>query len=459
MPAYQIAFLAASGLAAFLLVFSALSGNPPPPVLSTATLKKSSPGIVAGRLIEEEPTPEPQEERIEMSMAAVKPPVAGPPPPVKSETPLTPLPEPSADAKVVEVTKTVVIEDPPVEKTGGIGDPEKRLPSRENAPEMAITDCENYFPRELDSKARITAMDGSIEAGFTVEIDGLMIPWSLMTIPIMPGDHLRMNVVNDLPEKSYHLDTEGRGTIEKESGQFLRWRAPEEPGIYCVRIIEEGTENTLCIHAAVMKRWDGVSESLENYKIGTYQDKPFRNNPRYNKPRGFVRVSKEDAETWLSPHFQVKQFLCKQSGDYPKFLLVEPRLLLKLELLIEELQKQNLDVNSLYLTSAFRTPWYNRALGNKTVYSRHLYGDAADLFVDTNRNGKLDDLDLDGDVDKSDVKIIHKTVEKITGKSRFFTGGLGLYAHSRYNTPFVHIDTRGYPARWYKVEEEKPKNE
>ncbi len=447
LPYYQIALLALSVIFVAILVGVAFMGGQPLPPIDDPE-ETGATDLAA-----------------DSEKTSVKHPPAGPSAenPAQKEPPLSETPEAIGDVASLDTSTTndevvekvseeaVVIENPPMEKTGGVGTPAKRMPDLDQVPDKVVTDCEMYFPRDLEIENRITAMDGPIKAGFSVEVNGLVIPWSLMTFPIMPGETLDVNIVDGKEDTKYQLVTEGQGTVLEEYGQFLKWVAPTDPGIICVRILEEGTEQTICLHMAVMQPWDGVSEELDGYKIGTYQDKPYKENPRYRKPRGFIRITEKEANAWLSPHFQVKQFLCKQQASYPRFMLVEPRLLLKMEMLIERLQQKGVAVDSLYITSAYRTPWYNKALGNKTIYSRHLYGDAADLFVDMNRNGKLDDLDLDGDVDGHDAKVIHKTVEEITGKYDFLKGGLGLYSHPRYNTPFIHIDTRGYPARWYKL--------
>ena len=46
--------------------------------------------------------------------------------------------------------------------------------------------------------------------------------------------------------------------------------------------------------------------------------------------------------------------------------------------------------------SAFRTARTYRSIGNRTIYRRHLYGDAADIFVDADGDGPMDDLNGDG---------------------------------------------------------------
>ena len=45
-------------------------------------------------------------------------------------------------------------------------------------------------------------------------------------------------------------------------------------------------------------------------------------NPLYLPPPGFVEVTKENQDTKLSPHFALKQFLCKEdtSKQFPKYV-------------------------------------------------------------------------------------------------------------------------------------------
>ena len=339
---------------------------------------------------------------------------------------------------------------PPVaEIPGAMKSPDEHVPDLSSAPEDVITDCEKFFPRELEKESRITAMEGPIKCSFSVEFEGYLNQWTLMTVPRLPEDLLNLLVVDPHDDAEFELEVSAGEIIDSTSHSW-RYQAPREPGIYCVRIVEKTRDEAMCFHVAVMEPWDGISDTINGYRIGQYQDKPFRDNPRYRKPRGFIEISKEQEDTWLSPHFQVKQFLCKQEGGYPKYLLVEPRLLIKLEMLIERLTGNGLDANRLYILSGFRTPWYNRAIGNKTFYSRHLYGDAADLFVDVNEDGMMDDLDLDGSITGRDAKVIHQTIQKITEENTDLVGGLGFYDNVNYRNPFIHVDTRGYQARWYK---------
>jgi uncharacterized protein YcbK (DUF882 family) len=101
--------------------------------------------------------------------------------------------------------------------------------------------------------------------------------------------------------------------------------------------------------------------------------------------------------------------------------------------------------------SGFRTPNYNLTGGNtqgRANLSRHMYGDAADVFVDNDGNGLMDDLNGDGRVDVRDAEVIGQAVERVEQKNPSLVGGVGVYVASSGHGPFTHIDVRGYRARW-----------
>ena len=204
---------------------------------------------------------------------------------------------------------------------------------------------------------------------------------------------------------------------------------------------------------------------FHGYRIGDYQTVPLRQDPAYERPKGLFRVTDENQDTWISPHFQLKQFVCKQVADGDRFLLVGPRLLLKLEAVVEELNQRGIEANTLFIMSGYRTPFYNRSIGNQTRYSRHVYGDAADVFVDMDRNGRMDDLDGDGRTTRADATFLANVVEGMTAESwyRPLIGGLGIYGPAPHRGPFVHVDTRGSksalvgsPGRWISCVCEMP---
>src|SRR5262249_53016711 len=67
--------------------------------------------------------------------------------------------------------------------------------------------------------------------------------------------------------------------------------------------------------------------ALNGYAIGRYPT----NDPHSAPPQGFIEVTRANADTPVSPHFRLRAFLCKQSGDFRKSLLLPRRLPANLE--------------------------------------------------------------------------------------------------------------------------------
>ena len=129
--------------------------------------------------------------------------------------------------------------------------------------------------------------------------------------------------------------------------------------------------------------------------------------------------------------------------------MLDPDLLLKLERVLYAVRRAGVDVQTLSVLSGFRTPAYNAAIGNETSYSRHLYGDAADVFVDADGDGQMDDVTGDGEVTRADAE----WMAELVGGSRATCGTSRSWAASastarRRTGPFIHVDTRGEPVRW-----------
>jgi hypothetical protein len=175
-------------------------------------------------------------------------------------------------------------------------------------------------------------------------------------------------------------------------------------------------------------------------------------NPEYALPRGFLRVTRESAATRVSRHFLLGDFLTNdQAAVWPKYLVLDLRLVDKLELVIDSLQAAGHPVKGLHVMSGFRTPRYNAldiGPSSRSPISRHIYGDAADVYPDDDGDGRLDDLNGDGRVDLTDARILLDAAESVERKFPDLAGGLALYPASAAHGPFVHIDARGSRARW-----------
>ena len=153
---------------------------------------------------------------------------------------------------------------------------------------------------------------------------------------------------------------------------------------------------------------------------------------------------------WVSPHYRLGQFVSKQSGGYPKYLVLQTQLLRKLEYLTELMNEKGYRTNGFHIMSGYRTPFYNKQIKNK-LYSRHQWGGAADIFIDDSpRDNYMDDINRDGKRDVEDVKVIAALIEEKFDKAdyRQYIGGLGIYKKNAVRGPFIHVDVRGSKARW-----------
>jgi uncharacterized protein YcbK (DUF882 family) len=99
--------------------------------------------------------------------------------------------------------------------------------------------------------------------------------------------------------------------------------------------------------------------------------------------------------------------------------------------------------------SAYRTPYYNHAIGD-VKYSMHQWGSAADVYVDPEKKNRMEDLNRDKRVDIQDSKFLYDDIEEMLSLQEFkkFQGGMGYYPATSAHPPFVHVDVRGTPARW-----------
>jgi uncharacterized protein YcbK (DUF882 family) len=193
-------------------------------------------------------------------------------------------------------------------------------------------------------------------------------------------------------------------------------------------------------------------ERLGRYLIGTWPTEGGRPNPRYEVPRGLVRVTQENRHLPVSEHLQLGDFLTKgQVNVWPKYVALSPRLLDKLELTFQELERSGHAVEDVFVISGFRTPNYNATGGStagRGTLSRHMYGDAADVAIDNDGNGRMDDLDGDGRVTVADARVIAEAAQRVERRYPNLIGGIGIYPPTSAHAGFVHIDTRGYRARW-----------
>ena len=192
---------------------------------------------------------------------------------------------------------------------------------------------------------------------------------------------------------------------------------------------------------------------IDGYRMGFWPGE--RRAPRsgaYANPDGFIRVTRENQDTQVSEHFRLRDFLTHDQPDvWPKYLVLREELVDKLELMIDDLNARGVTVRHMTVMSGFRTPQYNArgvGAGGRARDSRHQFGDAADVFVDNDGDGRMDDLNGDRRVDQRDAQILIEAAERVEAAHPDLVGGAGRYRANRAHGPFAHIDVRGRRARW-----------
>ncbi len=287
-------------------------------------------------------------------------------------------------------------------------------------------------------------------APFALAYKDEIVRYAIMAAFVLPGESLEFRIQEDDGKEQYHLEADA-GSIRTAGARVWTWQAPDSAGLAPLRFCSDRNGGQILLNVFVLVPLDRMEgQYLEGYRIGLYNMGPPADRPIYLPPRGLVRVTEENRDTPVSPHFTLGQFLCKQSGGYPKFVALKPRLLRKLERALQLFNEAGYSCNGFGFISGYRTPWYNKSIGNSR-HSRHVWGGAADVFIDENpRDGRMDDLNGDGKINVKDAKILYDILEKQSGKPKWnpFIGGMGLYSSTSNHGPFLHVDERGYRRRW-----------
>jgi len=233
------------------------------------------------------------------------------------------------------------------------------------------------------------------------------------------------------------------------------FEAPRRPGVYRVAVeADEAREHVADLRVITLVPFAAKRQGqIGSYRLGHWPyERGGAPSSAYANPAGFVEVTRENRSLRVSEHFRLGDFLTKdQPAVWPKYLLLDAGLVDKLELVIGELVDEGYHVEHLAIMSGFRTPRYNRAGGEtsgRASLSRHIYGDATDVFVDNDRDGWTDDVDGDGRVDIRDAEVVARAAERVEARHPALVGGVGVYPATGAHGPFTHVDARGRRARW-----------
>lgn len=295
--------------------------------------------------------------------------------------------------------------------------------------------------RRLLAAALLAGLACAATAQPSLQLGELPLAGPPYSVFVAPGETVRLTVRD---AERWEL-RDANGPVGDAGADDWSWPAPETAGLVELELVANG-------QTAPLRIWVGTplsanSTSLSGYRIGNYPP-PRPGAVDYTRPRALFGLEASQTRIPVSRHFTIGQFLCKQRADWPRFLRLDARLLTLLDTLVAELRARGHDIDTLGVISGYRTPLYNAAIGN-VPYSRHVFGDAMDVYVDADGDGRMDDLDGNGRQDVGDLELLRDLAASIMARDGGrLSGGLGIYPARATHGGFVHIDTRGVPARW-----------
>ncbi len=221
---------------------------------------------------------------------------------------------------------------------------------------------------------------------------------------------------------------------------------PRESGIWT---LEDAVGNAVTV-IAVVPATETRGGRLNGYHIGTYPTAGSGRTDVYAPPTGFIELHPETVDLPVSRHLTVGQFITKdQVNVWPKYVALDMRLIDKLELVVQELNGMGIRADRVHVMSGFRTPQYNGPGGDgRASLPRHMWGVAADMWIDNDGDGLMDDLNGDGEINMTDAAVIMKAVDRVEARFPELIGGAGLYPTTSTHGPYIHIDARGHHSRW-----------
>lgn len=264
----------------------------------------------------------------------------------------------------------------------------------------------------------------------------------------LPGERIRYPLDVHGDPTSLHYDWVRLGeTVATGNSQPLLgadvW-TPVKPGFYRLALVRGDQLRVVegLTVAVLVPFREKEGTMLNGYRIGTYLSEKLAG--KQVPPAGFLEITERDVNLQISKHLRVGDFLSHDGQQtWPRYAAVSPRLLDKIELVIKEITRwhgSTMPVSlALDVHSGFRSPSHNSRIRRAARDSQHQYGDAADVIIDANGDGRYTSLDS---------RLVGLAVEIVELKHPELVGGLGVYTSGHARTNYVHIDARGTRVRW-----------
>lgn len=273
---------------------------------------------------------------------------------------------------------------------------------------------------------------------FAISVDNVPLQPHMMAFYVSQGEQVTLSCGDSLSWSIPALGYTG-------TGREFSFTLPRSHGTYTVT-----ARDTVSVQDWIMivplDKNQFRTASLNSFPIGFYGD----GNTRDHLPdRGFIELRSDVFNARISTHMTFADFLGHTEGGWPQYMVLDLRLVHKLECVLEEVALTYPEARDIHCISGFRTPAYNEAIGNDTGFSLHLYGAASDFWIEGwPANDLIDDLDRNKRIDVYDGEFIVRASRRLEAAGEVAVGGASAYRWIPSHGPFVHLDTRGSAAVW-----------
>lgn len=272
---------------------------------------------------------------------------------------------------------------------------------------------------------------------FILEIDGSPLAAGMMAFVAEAGSRVVVSCQDS-------VDWSFAGT--RGSGREFCMELSRAHGIFALTAQNAGAVQEWAVIVPVSGRRMRTT-TLNSYPMGFFGG--IESVTRRSIPDRFIELDSSTIGTRLSTHFAISDFLCTIRGDWPQYMALDLRLVQKLEALLAVVKTHYPEARDIHIISGFRTPAYNAAIGNETDTSLHLYGKAADFWIEGwPANNLMDDVDRNKRIDVYDGEYIIGLIRSLEARGEVAAGGASAYRWTESHGPYVHADTRGSAARW-----------
>jgi hypothetical protein len=273
---------------------------------------------------------------------------------------------------------------------------------------------------------------------FLISVNGIPLKPHMMAFSVSAADEVSLSFTDSLTWSVPAFSLTG-------TGREFQFTVPRTHGVFTVTAMNSTSVQEwmmiVPLDAAQMR-----TASLNSFPVGFYGD----GNTRDDLPRtGFIELWPNTFNARVSTHMTFSDFLGHTEGAWPQYMVLDLRLVHKLECVLEEVSEYYPEARGIHCISGFRTPAYNASIGNETGYSLHLYGAAADIWIEGwPENDLIDDLDRNKRIDVYDAEFIVEAARRLEASGEVTVGGASAYRWIPAHGPFTHIDTRGSAAVW-----------